>query len=39
MKTLIIWTALLFCGLSTIGSMVSLSTAAAACELKNECSW
>jgi hypothetical protein len=39
MKTLIICTALLFGGLGTIGSMVSFSTAAAACELGNECSW
>ena len=39
MKTLIICTALLFGALGTIGSMGSFSTAAAACELGNECSW
>ena len=39
MKTLIICTALLFGGLGTVGSVLSFSTAAAACELRNECSW
>jgi hypothetical protein len=39
MKILVICTALLFGGFGTIGSMVSFSTAAAACELGNECSW
>jgi hypothetical protein len=40
MKALIICTALLFGGFAAIGSMVAFSTApAAACELRNECSW
>ena len=39
MKTLIICTALLFGGFGTIGSMVAFSTAAAACDHGNECSW